>query len=31
MLKAHKYRMYPNKTQIKLINQILGSCRFVYL
>lgn len=30
MLKAHKYRMYPNKTQIKLINQILGSCRFVY-
>ena len=30
MLKAHKYRMYPNKTQIKLINQTLGSCRFVY-
>ena len=30
MLKAHKYRMYPNKTQIKIINQILGSCRFIY-
>ena len=30
MLKAHKYRLYPNKTQIKIINQILGSCRFVY-
>ena len=30
MLKAYKYRIYPNKAQAKLINKHIGSCRFVY-
>jgi putative transposase len=30
MLKAYKYRIYPNKTQQELINKHIGSCRFVY-
>lgn len=30
MLKAYKFRLYPNKNQEKIINQILGSVRFVY-
>ena len=28
--KGYKFRLYPNKTQKKLLNKILGSCRFVY-
>ena len=30
MLKAYKFRLYPNKEQEKIIAQTLGSCRFVY-
>ena len=30
MLKAYKFRLYPNKEQEKIIVQTLGSCRFVY-
>ena len=30
MLKAYKFRLYPNKTQESLINQHFGACRFVY-
>jgi len=30
MLKAFKYRIYPNKTQIELINKTIGCCRFVF-
>ncbi len=30
MLKAIKIRLYPNKAQQIEINQLLGSCRFVY-
>lgn len=30
MLKAVKIRLYPNKEQQTYINQLLGSCRFVY-
>lgn len=30
MLKAYKFRLYPNKNQEKIINQILGNTRFVY-
>lgn len=30
MLKAYKYRLYPTKEQIKLINKHIGSCRLVY-
>jgi putative transposase len=30
MLKAYKFRLYPNKNQEKIINQILGNVRFVY-
>lgn len=28
--KAYKYRIYPNKTQQKLIQKTFGCCRFVY-
>jgi len=28
--KAYKYRIYPNKTQTKLLNQTFGCCRFVW-
>ena len=28
--KGYKFRLYPNKTQKKLLNKILGCCRFVY-
>jgi len=30
MLQAYKYRMYPNKEQIKRIWQHIGTCRFLY-
>lgn len=30
MLKAYKYRLYPNKGQQELINKTFGCCRFVY-
>lgn len=30
MLKAYKYRLYPNKQQQKLIQKTFGCCRFVY-
>lgn len=30
LLKAYKYRIYPNKKQIELINKTLGCCRFVF-
>lgn len=30
MLKAQKYRLYPTPLQIDLINQHIGSCRFIY-
>jgi len=30
MLKAYKYRIYPNKEQISQIEQQFGACRFVY-
>jgi putative transposase len=30
MLKAVKIRLYPNTDQINYINNLLGSCRFVY-
>jgi putative transposase len=30
MLRAYKYRIYPNKKQQELINKTIGCCRFVY-
>lgn len=30
MLRAYKYRLYPNKQQEELINKTIGCCRFVY-
>ena len=30
MLKAYKYRIYPTKTQIELIEKHFGSTRFLY-
>lgn len=30
MLKAYKYRIYPNKEQIIQLNKTFGHCRFVY-
>jgi putative transposase len=30
MLKAYKYRIYPNAAQAQLINKNIGSCRLVY-
>lgn len=30
MLKAYKYRIYPNKEQEILINKTIGCCRFVF-
>lgn len=30
MLKAYKYRIYPNKAQATLIQKTFGCCRFVY-
>jgi len=30
MLKSYKYRLYPNKKQIELINKTIGCCRFVF-
>ena len=29
MLKAYKYRLYPNKQQIEQIQKTFGCCRFV--
>ena len=30
MYKAYKFRLYPDKEQIELINKTFGSCRYVY-
>jgi putative transposase len=30
VLKAYKYRLYPNKSQIEQIEKQFGACRFVY-
>ena len=30
MLKAYKYRVYPNKAQEELLAKTFGCCRFVY-
>ncbi len=30
MLKAYKYRIYPNKIQQEQIAKTFGCCRFVY-
>ena len=30
MLKAYKYRIYPDKAQVELIQKTFGCCRFVY-
>jgi len=30
MLKAFKYRLYPSKEQIVLLDKHIGACRFVY-
>ena len=30
ILRANKYRLYPNKKQQELINKTIGCCRFVY-
>ena len=30
MLKAYKYRIYPNKQQEEQIHKTFGCCRFVY-
>jgi len=30
ILRAYKYRIYPNKTQAELINKTIGCYRFVY-
>jgi putative transposase len=30
MLKAYKYRIYPNDEQVTLIRKHIGSCRFIY-
>src|SRR5574344_491278 len=30
MLKAYRYRIYPNKQQKEIIAKTFGSCRFVY-
>ena len=30
ILRAYKYRIYPNKKQRELINKTIGCCRFVY-
>jgi len=30
MLRAYKYRLYPNKKQQELISKTIGCCRFVY-
>lgn len=30
MLKAYKYRLYPNKEQEEQIQKTFGCCRFVY-
>lgn len=31
MLKAYKYRIYPNKAQEELLAKTFGCCRFVYI
>ena len=30
MLKAYKFRIYPNKKQIELFAKHFGHCRFIY-
>ncbi len=31
MLKAYKYRIYPNKKQKEMVRVHFGACRFVYI
>lgn len=30
MRKSYKFRIYPNKTQVKKLEQTFGCCRFVW-
>ena len=30
MLKAYKFRLYPNESQKQFFNQCIGNARFVY-
>jgi putative transposase len=30
VLRAYKYRIYPNKQQLEIINKTIGCCRFVF-
>lgn len=30
MKRAYKYRLYPSKKQVEILNRVLGSCRYLY-
>ena len=30
MYKSYKFRLYPDKKELELINKTFGSCRFIY-